>query len=95
MHSQMRRAPPSSFASNAITPKACRRLVVSVRPAWEASARGRFPYLALALGRPSEAQQVFVLPRHKVDGGVLQERREDEKKTHRHPDVYGLDVGDL
>lgn len=53
------------------------------------------PYLALVFIMPSEPQQLFVLPRHKVDGGVLQQRREDEQETHGHPDVDGLDVRDL
>lgn len=56
---------------------------------------GTFLYLGLVLVVPSEAQQLFVLPRHKVNGGVLQQRREDEQKTHGHPDVDGLHIGDL
>lgn len=54
-----------------------------------------FLYLALALVMPSEAQQLFMLPRHKVDSSVLQQCREDKEKTHCHPDVYGLHIRDL
>lgn len=54
-----------------------------------------FQYLALALVMPSEAQQLFMLPRHKVDSSVLQQCREDKQETHCHPDVYGLDIRDL
>lgn len=54
-----------------------------------------FRYLALALVLPSESQQLLVLPRHKVDGGILQQSGEDEEKAHCHPDVYGLDIRNL
>lgn len=54
-----------------------------------------FQYLALTLVMPSESQQLFMLPRHKVDSSVLQQSREDEEETHCHPDVYGLDIRDL
>lgn len=54
-----------------------------------------FRYLVLALVMPSESQQLLMLPWHKVDGSILQECREDEQKTHCHPDVYGLDIRDL
>lgn len=54
-----------------------------------------FRYLVLALVMPSESQQLLMLPRHKVDRSILQQCWEDEEKTHRHPDVYGLHIGDL
>lgn len=44
---------------------------------------------------PPEAQQLLVLAGDKVDGSVLQQRREDEEQAHGHPDVDGLDVGHL
>lgn len=44
---------------------------------------------------PSEPEQLFVLPRHEVDGGVFQEGREHKQQAHSHPDVYGLHVGHL
>lgn len=53
-----------------------------------------FSYLALALW-PSKSQELLVLPRHKVDRRVFEQRREDKEQTHGHPDVYGLNVRDL
>lgn len=44
---------------------------------------------------PSEAQQLLVLAGDEVDGGVLQQRREDEEQADSHPDVDGFDVGHL
>lgn len=44
---------------------------------------------------PSEAQQLLVLAGDEVNGGVLQQGREDEEQTHGHPDVDGLHVGHL
>lgn len=44
---------------------------------------------------PSEAQQLLVLAGDEVDGGVLQQGREDEQQTDRHPDVDGFNVGHL
>lgn len=44
---------------------------------------------------PSEAQQLLVLAGDEVDGGVLQQRREDEEQADGHPDVDGFDVGHL
>lgn len=44
---------------------------------------------------PSEAQQLLVLAGDEVDGGVLQQGREHEQKTHGHPDVDGFNVGHL
>ena len=35
-----------------------------------------------------------LLARQDVDDGVLEERDEDKYKTHGHPDVNSLDVGD-
>lgn len=44
---------------------------------------------------PSEAQQLLVLAGDEVNGGVLQQGREDEEQTNCHPDVDGFDVGHL
>lgn len=44
---------------------------------------------------PSEAQQLLVLAGDEVNGGVLQQGREDEEQTHGHPDVDGFYVGHL
>lgn len=44
---------------------------------------------------PPEAQQLLVLAGDEVDGGVLQQGREDEEQTNSHPDVDGFDVGHL
>lgn len=57
--------------------------------------RAAVRYLALALVMTSKSQQLLVLPGHKVDGGVFQQSGEDEEEAHRHPDVYGLHIGDL
>lgn len=44
---------------------------------------------------PSEAQQLLVLAGDEVNGGILQQGREDEEQTHGHPDVDGFYVGHL
>lgn len=44
---------------------------------------------------PSEPEQLFVLPRHKVDGSIFQKRGEHKQQAHGHPDVYGLHIGHL
>lgn len=44
---------------------------------------------------PSEAQQLLVLAGDEVDGGVLQQGREDKEQADGHPDVDGLYVGHL
>lgn len=44
---------------------------------------------------PSEAQQLLVLAGDEVDGGVLQQGREDKQQANGHPDVDGLYVGHL
>lgn len=44
---------------------------------------------------PPEAQQLLVLAGDEVDGGILQQGREDEEQTDGHPDVDGFDVGHL
>lgn len=43
----------------------------------------------------AEAQQLLVLSSDEVDGGVLQQGREDEEQTHGHPDIDGFNVGHL
>ena len=44
---------------------------------------------------PSEPEQLFVLPRHEVDGSILYKCGEHKQQTHGHPDVYGLHIGHL
>ena len=41
---------------------------------------------------PPESEQLFVLPRHKVDGGVLKQGWEHEEQAHGHPNVDGLHI---
>lgn len=54
---------------------------------------GPLPLLLLELFAQSE--ELLVLARHKVDGGVFQQCRKDEEEAHGHPDVDGFHVGHL
>lgn len=44
---------------------------------------------------PPESEQLLVLPRHKVDGGILEQGWEHEEQAHSHPNVNGFHVGHL
>ena len=44
---------------------------------------------------PPESEQLFVLPRHKVDSGVLEQGWEHEEQAHGHPNVNGFHIGHL
>lgn len=59
---------------------------------WQRRGGAHHPLAPLA---PLQAHELLVLPRHEVDGGVLQQGGEDEEQADGHPDVDGLHVGDL
>ena len=41
---------------------------------------------------PPESEQLFVLPRHKVDGSVLKQGWEHEEQAHGHPNIDGFHI---
>lgn len=44
---------------------------------------------------PPESEQLFVLPRHKVDSSILKQGWEHEEEAHCHPNVNGFHIGHL
>lgn len=51
-----------------------------------------YPLLPLLFPQPDE---LLVLPRDKVDCGVLQQGGKHKQETHRHPNVNGLHIRHL
>lgn len=60
-------------------------------PSWGSDPKA---YLVMS-SLPPESEQLFVLPRHKVDSSVLQQGWEHEEQAHRHPNVNGFHIGHL
>lgn len=57
---------------------------------------GSYPKAYLVMSSlPPESEQLFVLPRHKVDSSILKQGWEHEEQAHCHPNVNGFHIGHL
>lgn len=58
--------------------------------------QGSYPKAYLVMSSlPPESEQLFVLPRHKVDSCILKQGWEHEEQAHCHPNVNGFHIGHL